>query len=71
METIKDDISRISLIRKARGFEERGNFIRKIKSKIELIVPVFVDSLIKAEDIACALDNRCFGIYNKRTFWKS
>jgi len=71
METIKEDISRIGLIRKARGFEDKGSFARKIKSKIELIVPVFVDSLIKAEDIACALDTRCFGIYNKRTFWKS
>lgn len=71
METIKEDISRIDLIRKARGFEDKGSFARKIKSKIELIVPVFVDSLIKAEDIACALDTRCFGIYNKRTFWKS
>jgi len=71
METIKEDISRIDLIRKARGFEDKGSFVKKIKSKIELIVPVFVDSLMKAEDIACALDTRCFGIYNKRTFWKS
>jgi len=71
MEVIKEDIGRIGLIRKARGFEDKGNFIKKIKSKMELIVPVFVDSLIKAEDIACALDTRCFGIYNKRTFWKS
>jgi len=70
METIKEDISRISLIRKARGYEDGGSFVKKIKSKIELIVPVFVDSLIKAEDIACALDTRCFGVYNKRTFWK-
>jgi len=71
MEVIKEDIGRIGLIRKARGFEDKGNFIKKIKSKMELIVPVFVDSLIKAEDIACALDTRCFGIYNKRTFWKT
>jgi len=71
METIKEDISRIGLIRKARGFEDNGNFIKKMKSKVELIVPVFVDSLIKAEDIACALDTRSFGIYSKRTFWKS
>ena len=70
METIKEDISRIGLIRKARGFEDKGSFVKKIKSKIELIVPVFVDSLIKTEDIACALDTRCFGVYNKRTFWK-
>jgi energy-coupling factor transport system permease protein len=71
IETIKEDISRIGLIRKARGFEDNGSFVKKIKSRIELIVPVFVDSLIKAEDITCALDTRCFGIYNKRTFWKS
>jgi len=70
MELVKEDIGRIGLIRKARGFEDKGNFIKKMKSKIELIVPVFVDSLIKAEDVACALDTRCFGIYNKRTFWK-
>lgn len=71
MEVIKEDIGRIGLIRKARGFEDKGNFIKKLKSKMELIVPVFVDSLIKAEDIACALDTRCFGIYNKRTFWET
>ena len=70
LEMIREDISRINLIRKARGFEDRGNIIRKLKSKMELIVPVFVDSLLKAEDITCALETRCFGAYKKRTFWK-
>jgi energy-coupling factor transport system permease protein len=70
LDIIKEDISRINLIRKARGFENRGNIIKKIKSKMELIVPVFVDSLLKAEDITCALESRCFGVYKKRTFWK-
>jgi len=70
LDLIREDMGRISLIRKARGFEDKGSFVKKIKSKMELIVPVFVDSLLKAEDIACALDARCFGMYNKRTFWK-
>jgi len=70
MEVIKDDMSRINLIRKARGFEEKGSLKKKIKSKSELIVPVFVDSLLKAEDITCALESRCFGLYRKRTFWR-
>ncbi|MDI6826750.1 MAG: energy-coupling factor transporter transmembrane component T [Candidatus Aenigmarchaeota archaeon] len=70
MEAIKEDAGRIDLIRKARGFEDKESFVKKIRSKMELIVPVFVDSLLKAEDIACALDTRCFGIYKKRTFWK-
>jgi len=69
LDVVKEDIGRINLIRKTRGFEDKGNFLKKIKAKIELIVPVFVDSLLKAEDIACALDVRCFGIYKKRTFW--
>ena len=70
LDVIKEDISRINLVRKARGFEDKGNIIKKIKSKMELIVPVFVDSLLKAEDITCALEARCFGVYKKRTFWK-
>jgi len=70
MEVIREDMSRINLIRKARGFEDKGNLIKKVKSKMELIVPVFVDSLLKAEDITCALESRCFGIYKKRTFWR-
>jgi len=70
MDVIKEDISRINLIRKARGFEDKGSLIKKIKSKSELIVPVFVDSLLKAEDITCALESRCFGLYRKRTFWR-
>jgi len=70
LDVIKEDISRINLVRKARGFEDKGNIIKKIKSKMELIVPVFVDSLLKAEDITCALEARCFGMYKKRTFWK-
>ena len=70
LDLIREDMGRISLIRKARGFEDKGSFVKKIKSKMELIVPVFVDSLLKAEDIACALDARCFGMYNKRTFRK-
>lgn len=71
LEMIREDISRINLIRKARGFDDTGNIIRKLKSKMELIVPVFVDSLLKAEDITCALETRCFGASKKRTFWKS
>jgi len=70
LDVIKEDIGRINLVRKARGFEDKGNIIKKIKSKMQLIVPVFVDSLLKAEDITCALEARCFGIYKKRTFWK-
>jgi len=70
LEVIKEDISRINLVRKARGFEDKGNIFKKIKSKMELIVPVFVDSLLKAEDMTCALEARCFGVYKKRTFWK-
>jgi energy-coupling factor transport system permease protein len=70
LDVIKEDISRINLIRKARGFDEKRSIVKRIKSKIELIVPVFVDSLIRAEDIACALESRCFGVYKKRTFWK-
>ena len=70
LDLIREDMGRIGLIRRARGFDDKGSFFTRIKSKMELIVPVFVDSLLKAEDIACALDARCFGIYNKRTFWK-
>ena len=43
----------------------------KIKAKIDLIVPVFVESLLKAEDITCSLESKCFGLYKKRTFWRN
>lgn len=71
MSLMKEDMSRINLVRKARGFEDKGNILKKIKGKIDLIVPVFVDSLLKAEDITCSLESKCFGLYKKRTFWKN
>jgi energy-coupling factor transporter transmembrane protein EcfT len=70
MGMMKEDVSRINLARKARGFEDKGNILKKVRAKIDLIVPVFVDSLLKAEDITCSLESKCFGLYNKRTFWK-
>lgn len=45
----------------ARGADfESGNFIRRVKSMVPLLVPLFVSAFRRADDLAMAMEARCY-----------
>jgi len=53
---------------KARGLElERGNFIRRIKNYIPILIPLIVSAIRRSLELAEAMESRAWGATNKRT----
>ena len=45
----------------ARGADfESGNLIKKVKSMVPILVPLFVSAFIRANDLAMAMEARCY-----------
>ena len=45
----------------ARGADfESGNFIKRVKSMVPLLVPLFVSAFRRADDLAMAMEARCY-----------
>ena len=45
----------------ARGADfESGNLLRRVKSLIPILIPLFVSSFRKADDLAIAMESRCY-----------
>ena len=55
----------------ARGADfESGNIIRRAKAMIPLLVPLFVSAFRRADDLATAMDSRCYHGGKNRTRMK-
>ncbi len=55
----------------ARGADfETGSIIRRAKAMIPLLVPLFVSAFRRADDLAVAMDSRCYMGGNGRTRMK-
>ena len=56
---------------RSRGLElEKGNIIQKAKKLIPIIIPTIVCALLRARDLAEAMEARGFGYSKRRTFYK-
>ena len=45
----------------ARGADfERGNLIRRVKAMVPLLVPLFISAFRRANDLALAMEARCY-----------
>jgi len=56
---------------RARGLElERGNILERIRKLVPIIVPSVVCSLLRAKDLAEAMEARGFGAFPRRTFYR-
>ena len=70
--TLVDEASRIFKAQASRGVDfKNGSFKTKIKSIIVLIVPLFVSSFTKADDLANAMETRGYNPYGKRTSYRT
>lgn len=65
--TLMEETDKIMKAQKARGADfETGNIIQKAKSLIPLLVPLFISSFRRADELAMAMEARCYrGGYNR------
>ena len=69
--TLIEEIEKISNAQKARGADlESGKFFERIKAVVPIIIPLFVSSFKKADDLAFAMSCRCYTGGNGRTRMK-
>lgn len=59
--TLLDETDKIMKAQMARGADfESGNVIRRAKSLIPILVPLFISSFRRADDLAMAMEARCY-----------
>ena len=59
--TLSEETDRIMKAQTARGAEfDSGNIFKKAKNMIPLLVPLFVSAFKRADDLALAMESRCY-----------
>lgn len=59
--TLMDETDKIMKAQKARGADfESGGIIQKAKSLVPLLVPLFISSFRRADELAMAMEARCY-----------
>ena len=63
-----EETDKIMKAQAARGADfDKGNLIEKAKSLVPLLVPLFVSAFRRANDLAVAMESRCYSSANNRT----
>lgn len=69
--TLAEEADKIMKAQMARGADfESGNLINRIKAMLPLLVPLFVSAFRRADDLAIAMDARCYHGGKNRTRMK-
>lgn len=69
--TLAEETEKIMKAQMARGADfESGNIFRRAKAMIPLLVPLFISAFRRADDLAVAMDSRCYNGGKKRTRMK-
>ena len=69
--TLLDETDRIIKAQKARGADfESGNVFKKAKALIPVLIPLLLSSLRRADELADAMDARCYSGSKNRTKYK-
>lgn len=69
--TLLDESKRIMKAQASRGVDfKNGKFKEKIKSFTTLVIPLFITSFAKADDLSNAMDTRGYDPYAKRTRYR-
>lgn len=69
--TLVEETDKISSAQKARCADfESGNVFRRAKAMIPVLIPLFVSSFRRADDLADAMDSRCYRGAKGRTRMK-
>ncbi len=66
-----EETDKIMKAQMARGADfESGNLLKKVKSMVPLLVPLFVSAFRRADDLAMAMEARCYNGSSGRTKMK-
>jgi len=69
--TLVEETQKIMNAQKARGAElDTGNFFKRVKAMLPILIPLFVSAFRRADELADALDARCYNASDKRTKMK-
>ena len=69
--TILEETERIMKAQKARGADfESGSIFKKIKALIPILIPLLISSFRRADELADAMDARCYSGSKNRTRFK-
>ena len=59
--TLLDETDKIMKAQQARGADfESGNIVRRAKSLVPILIPLFVSAFRIAQDLAMAMESRCY-----------
>ncbi len=66
--TLAQETDKIIKAQMARGMNfESGNVVRRMKNYIPVLVPLFVGAFRRADELAIAMESRCYGSASKRS----
>ena len=66
--TLLEETDKIMKAQQARGADfESGNIMQRLKALIPILVPLFISAFRIAQDLAMAMESRCYGGNIKRT----
>ena len=66
--TLMEETDKIMKAQSARGADmESGNILTRIKAMIPILIPLFVSAFRRADDLATAMECRCYGVSATRT----
>ena len=66
--TLLEETDKIMKAQQARGADfESGNILRRAKALVPILVPLFISAFRIAQDLAMAMEARCYGSGIKRT----
>ncbi|MBR1796770.1 MAG: energy-coupling factor transporter transmembrane protein EcfT [Clostridiales bacterium] len=66
--TLIEETDKIMRAQESRGADyDTGSFINRVKGYVTVLIPLFVSSFKRAEDLAVAMDARCYRGGNMRT----
>ena len=69
--TLIEETDKIMSAQKARGADfESGNIIQRVKNMVPLLVPLFISAFRRANDLAMAMEARCYHGGDDRTQMK-
>ena len=69
--TLSEETEKIIKAQMARGADfESGNVLRRTKAMVPILVPLFISAFKRADDLAIAMDSRCYNSGKKRTRMK-
>jgi energy-coupling factor transport system permease protein len=69
--TLTDETDKIISAQKSRGADfEEGGFLKKIKALLPILIPLLFSAIRRADELADAMDSRCYSGDNGRTRMK-